>query len=88
MGTGVNAGLPHKAGTTGSTLGSRALGNNPIGFALGGIESWFAGEHYEVVVPKAGGANGIIGDYLFRDHMGLGNSQGLWGILRVEEPSP
>ena len=83
MGTGVNVGLPHKPGT-GSTLGSRALGDNPIGSALGGIESWFAGEHYEVVVPKAGGGNGIVGDYLFRDHMGLGNSQGLWGILRVE----
>jgi hypothetical protein len=77
-------GLPGQPGT--GSVGSQALGTNPIGFWLGGIESWFAGEHYEVVIPKAGGANAVTGDYLFRDHMGLGNSQGLWGIVRVEDP--
>jgi len=80
-------GLPGQPGT--GSVGSQALGDNPIGFWLGGIESWFAGEHYEVVIPSAGGANGVTGDYLFRDHMGLGNSQGLWGIVRVEgAPTP
>jgi hypothetical protein len=73
------------AGAAGTgEVGSQALGDNPIGFGLGGIESWFPGEHYEIVVPNAGGGNGKTGDYLFRDHMGLGNSQGLWGIVRVE----
>ena len=66
-------------------VGSRAFGDNPIGFYLGAIESWFPGEHYEIVVPSAGGANTVPGDYLFRDHMGLGNAQGLWGIVRVGE---
>jgi hypothetical protein len=64
-------------------VGSKNLGENPIGFYLGGIESWFPGEHYEIVIPSAGGGNGVVGDYLFRDHMGLGNAQGLWGIVRV-----
>jgi len=48
-----------------------------------GIESWFGGQHYEIVIPSAGGAFAVPGDYLFRDHMGLGNAQGLWGIVRV-----
>jgi short subunit fatty acids transporter len=51
---------------------------------LGGIESWFAGEHYEIFIPSAGGEFEVEGDYLFRDYMGLGNNGGLWGILRVD----
>ena len=69
---------------TGNTVGSRALGENPVGMYLGGIESWFSGQHYEIVIPSAGGSNAVVGDYLFRDHMGLGNTGGLWGILRVQ----
>jgi hypothetical protein len=65
-------------------VGSRNLGNNLISFGQGGIDAWFPGAHYEVVIPSAGGTNGVPGDYLFRDHMGLGNTQGLWGIIRVE----
>jgi len=48
-----------------------------------GIESWFGTQHYEIVIDSAGGSEGVVGDYLFRDHMGLGNAGGLWGILRV-----
>jgi hypothetical protein len=70
------------------SVGSLALGDNPIGFGLGGIESWFPGEHYEIVIPSAGGGNGVAGDYLFRDHMGLGNAQGMWGIVRVGPQQP
>ena len=74
------------AGAAGTgSVGSRNLGENPIGFHLGGIESWFSGQHYEIVIPSAGGSFGIAGDYLFRDHMGLGNAGGLWGIVRVTE---
>ncbi len=72
-GTGVNR-----------SVGSQNLGDNPIGFDLGGIESWFSGQHYEIVISSAGGSFGVTGDYLFRDHMGLGNAGGLWGIVRVE----
>jgi hypothetical protein len=65
-------------------VGSKNLGNNLLSFGQGGIDAWFPGSHYEVVIPSAGGTNGVPGDYLFRDHMGLGNTQGLWGIIRVE----
>ena len=85
-------GLPGKcdmgnghAGSAGTgEVGSKNLGDNPISFGQGAIDAWFAGSHYEVVIPYAGGKNGVDGDYLFRDHMGLGNVQGLWGIVRVE----
>jgi hypothetical protein len=78
MGNGV-------AGANGTgEVGSQRLGTNPQGFSLGGIESWFAGQHYEIVIPVAGGQSEVEGDYLFRDHMGLGNAGGLWGILRVQ----
>ncbi len=71
-----------------STGGTFLYGLND-GFYLGGIESWFAGQHYEIVLPSAGGENKVEGDYLFRDHMGLGNAGGLWGIVRVTpEPAP
>jgi len=37
-----------------------------------------------VVISSAGGEHKVDGDFLFRDHMGLGNAGGLWGIVRVE----
>jgi hypothetical protein len=64
---------------------SQTIGENPIGFYLGHQESITPGAHYEVRLPAAGGANGVAGDYLFRDHGSFGNTDGLWGILRVEE---
>ena len=87
----TDLGLPGKcdmgnghAGQAGTgEVGSKNLGHNPVGFGQGGIDAWFPGAHYEVVIPSAGGTNAVPGDYLFRDHMGLGNAQGLWGILRV-----
>jgi hypothetical protein len=79
-------GLPGANGD--GEVGSQRIGKNPQGFALGGIESWFAGQHYEIVLPSAGGESKVDGDYLFRDHMGLGNAGGLWGIVRVFAPTP
>lgn len=65
-------------------VGSRKIGNNPIGFAQGGQESWNAPTHFDIVLPSAGGGNGVRGDYLFRDKASFGNASGVWGILRVE----
>jgi hypothetical protein len=78
------AGLTHKRNPGDGHVGSLNIGLNPQGMILGGIESWFAGQHYEIYSPSAGGLSGVTGDYLFRDRMGLGNAQGLWGILRVQ----
>jgi len=71
--------------------GSRAIGNNPIGMYLGAQESVSPFAHFDIVLPGdgvaqggAGGVGKVPGDYLFRDQGSFGNTQGLWGILRVE----
>jgi hypothetical protein len=79
----AHAGLAGKCTT--DDVGSQALGENPVGFYIGAFQSLMASGHFEIVAPSAGGAYGVTGDYLFRDHMGLGNLDGLWGILRVVE---
>jgi len=65
-------------------LGSTKIGNNELSFYQGGQESITPYAHFDLVLPKAGGANAVAGDYLFRDQAGFGDSSGLWGILRVE----
>jgi hypothetical protein len=64
-------------------VGSRAIGHSPTSMYLGGQESILPAAHFDIVVP-AGGANGVPGDYLFRDQASFGNTLGLWGILRVQ----
>ncbi|MBF8257882.1 MAG: hypothetical protein HW377_256, partial [Actinobacteria bacterium] len=72
--------------------GSHAIGVNPIGMYLGAQESVLPGAHFDIVLPGAGlgptgGAGGVgqvPGDYLFRDQGSFGNTEGLWGILRVQ----
>ena len=78
-----------------TTLGSRALGVNPMAVAQGGQESWNAPTHFDIFLPgaggwpAAGGGNGVptdavAGDYLFRSHESFGNASGVWGIMRVQ----
>jgi hypothetical protein len=63
---------------------SQTIGFNPIGFYLGGQESVTPYAHFDVVLDNAGGENGVTGDYLFRDQASFGNTDGIWGIMRVE----
>jgi manganese oxidase len=65
-------------------VASRAIGENPLSFSLGGQDSVMPGSHYDFVLPSAGGANAIRGDYLFRDQASFGSLGGVWGILRVK----
>jgi hypothetical protein len=69
-------------------VGSRAMGDNPIGFRLGQQESVTPAAPFDFVLPSAGGSDGTVGDFLFRDQASFGNLSGIWGILRVEEPAP
>ncbi|MBI4293289.1 MAG: hypothetical protein HY661_17580 [Betaproteobacteria bacterium] len=89
-------GLPGKCnwtnfGDPGFEIGSRAIGVNPIGMYLGSQESLDPAAHFDIVLPGdgtaqggAGGVGKVPGDYLFRDQGSFGNTQGLWGIMRVE----
>jgi hypothetical protein len=67
-----------------TSVGSRALGNNPTGMVEGGRESWNAVNHIPVVLPSAGGGNAVPGDYLIRDQASFGNASGVWSIVRVK----
>jgi hypothetical protein len=72
----------------GFEVGSQALGANPLSFWLGGQDSIMPGSHNDFVLQRAGGVNGVPGDYLFRDQMSFGNLGGIWGILRVNRAVP
>jgi hypothetical protein len=65
-------------------VGSKTIGLNPLGKYMGAQDSIWPSTHYDIVLPSAGGANSIEGDYLFRDFAAGGSANGLWGILRVE----
>ena len=71
---------PYLAGA----VASQTIGDNPIGFYLSAQESITPGNHFDIVLPSAGGPNAVPGDYLFRDQASFGNTDGLWGIMRVE----
>jgi len=65
-------------------VASRNIGLSPYEFYQGANESVTPASHWTFRFPSAGGGNNILGDYLFRDNAGFGNTSGLWGILRVE----
>jgi hypothetical protein len=67
-----------------SGVASVRIGDNPMAMYLGGQENVLPGAHFSFVMPSAGGAFAVPGDYLYRDVGGLGNLGGFWGILRVE----
>jgi hypothetical protein len=41
------------------------------------------GNHFDVLIERAGGTAGVAGDYLFRSYPGFHYNLGNWGILRV-----
>ncbi|MDH3763629.1 MAG: hypothetical protein OEU50_21845, partial [Gammaproteobacteria bacterium] len=65
-------------------VGSRSIGNNPIGFVIGHQESVTPAQHFDIVpLNGAGGKGKVAGDYLYSDQGSFGPTGGLWGILRV-----
>ncbi len=75
---------PLAAGGSGCGLSSVEIGFNPLAWYLGGQESWTPLAHFDIVLPEAGGAAGVTGDYLIRDHGSFGVTDGVWGIMRVD----
>jgi len=69
-------------------IGSVRFGNNPMAMYIGAQESVLPAAHFSFMLPSAGGANAVPGDYLFRDYAAYGNLSGLWGILRVTNDVP
>ncbi len=44
------------------------------------------GNHFDVVIESAGGANSVPGDYLWRSFPVMHFNRGIWGYFRVVEP--
>lgn len=63
---------------------SKSIGSNPLSEWKGSQGGIGPTTHLNIL-PKhgAGGAFGIIGDYLYRDQVSYMFPEGLWGILRV-----
>jgi manganese oxidase len=62
------------------------VGHQMVSRWTGSQEGFGANNHFDIVVPHAGGPFETPGDYLFRDNAAFGNLQGMWGILRVQKP--
>jgi manganese oxidase len=74
----------HEDPTTLDDEGHQELGHQMVSRWAGSQEGFGANNHFDVIVPQAGGRFRTPGDYLFRDNAAFGNYQGMWGILRVE----
>jgi hypothetical protein len=62
---------------------STALGYNMQGKWMGGEEGMGHGYGHWPILTKAGGTDGVQGDYLFKAWESWGNVNGMWGLLRV-----
>ena len=63
---------------------SLALGNNLQAKYMGGEEGMGHVFAHWPILFDAGGTDGVVGDYLYRDYAPNGNRNGMFGILRVE----
>jgi manganese oxidase len=63
--------------------GSTTLGWNPESQWIGSRDLYGTNSSYSILLSRAGGANAVPGDYLYRTHPSNYLLQGLWGILRV-----
>ena len=67
-----------------SSIGSLALGKNPVGKYMGGEEGMGHVYGHWPILFNAGGTHEVAGDYLYRDYTPSGNRNGQFGILRVK----
>ena len=66
---------------------STRIGRNNFSFWEGARMGHGPTNHFDALLRNgAGGKFRINGDYLFRDQVGIGLDNGLWGILRVVNP--
>jgi len=66
---------------------STVIGNNQLSQWLGSHDSHGSTDHYDIVIDKAGGQFGVLGDYLYTTFVPNQNALGSWGIFRVLDAS-
>ena len=65
------------------TNNSRVIGDNQLSQWMGSHDSHGGTDHYDIVIDKAGGRNGVPGDYLYTTFVPNQNFYGSWGLFRV-----
>lgn len=67
---------------------STEIGDNVLSQWLGSRDNHGSTDHFDMVIPKAGGEAGQAGDYLYTVFVPLQATQGAWGIFRVGHSNP
>jgi hypothetical protein len=63
------------------------LGLNPLSQWMGSRDGFGPGNHFDILIDKAGGSFSVPGDYLYRSYPASGEFiNGAWGIFRVLPP--
>jgi hypothetical protein len=65
------------------TNNSTKIGLNPGSQWLGSRDSHGPNDHFDIVLPFAGGVNGVLGSYLYRTFFPGEFQDGFWGYLQV-----
>ncbi len=66
---------------------SARLGLNPLSQWMGSRDGFGPGNHFDILIDKAGGSFSVPGDYLYRSYPASGEFiNGAWGIFRVLPP--
>ena len=62
---------------------STAIGDNKASPVIGVTSGYGVSSHFDVVIPSAGGAAGVAGDYVYRSWTADQFQVGFWGLFRV-----
>jgi hypothetical protein len=62
------------------------IGSNNLSQWLGSRDNHGSSDHFDLVIPQAGGKFGRAGDYLYTAYLADQASLGAWGIFRVGNP--
>jgi hypothetical protein len=65
---------------------SLIIGPNNLSQWIGSRDNHGSSDHFELVIPQAGGRFGRQGDYLYTAYLADQASLGAWGLLRVGNP--
>ena len=66
---------------------SLIIGNNNLSQWLGSRDNHGSSDHFELVIPQAGGQYRQQGDYLYTAYLADQASLGVWGLFRVGNPT-
>jgi hypothetical protein len=63
---------------------SLIIGNNNLSQWLGSRDNHGSSDHFDLVIPRAGGDNKKVGDYLYSAYLAEQAALGVWGLFRVQ----